>query len=206
MQGIFLVVFDWSQCWFMPCQRPVWQTLLVQQSVASWNSKIPAGSWNTSKLNSGESTVSWKVCFCFSGQDETCEPVFQLSCWTVDVQEELLPFVYWKRCVCYFQLQSAFQGVGVKMFCMWVECSAKKKKNRFCRFPVLSQGQVIYGVTKVEIKSSKPLQESYLQLDLCHMIWSHALVGKRIFICSWVITAQQCKINFASDSCPAWTC
>lgn len=90
--------------------------------------KDPAGSWNMSKLNSGESTVTWRACFCFSGQDETCEPVFQLSCWTVDVQEKLLPFVDWNRCVCFFQLQSAFQGFRVKMFCMWVECSAKKDK------------------------------------------------------------------------------
>lgn len=200
-RGLVLVVFDWSQCWFMPCQRPVWQPLLVQQRAVGWNSKTPLGAWICWSWAPGESTVDWRVCFRFSGQDKTRKPVFQLSCWTGAVQEKLLPFVCWNRCVCYSQLRSAFQGFKGKMFCMWVECNTKIDLNSHLQ---VSRNWVTVRLNLfMEIKSPLRLQQSYLQLDLCHMVWSHTLVGKRIFI--FAALSHIAKINFASVPCPAWT-
>ena len=82
-------------------------------------------------------------------QDETCRPVFQLtSCWTNATRDKLLPFVYWNRCVCYFSFPSAVP-----------------------RCP--SPGQDTFGQdNKGEIKANMRLQESHLQLDVCHVVWS----------------------------------
>lgn len=54
MQGIFLVVFDWSQCLVYAVSETCLTNITRTAKRSQLEFKDPAGSWNISKLNSAE--------------------------------------------------------------------------------------------------------------------------------------------------------